>query len=98
MAHAFYYDAPGNPEIYRLVSQEIGPQSPEGLIVQLVTAIDGGLRHLNVWRTREEWEAFRDSRVRPAVAAVLERLGIPAPTENPLEYPLDLIDVETTGN
>lgn len=93
MVHAFYYDAPGSPEMYQLVSQEIGRDQPEGLVISVVTATENGLRHLNVWRSREQWESFRDGRVRPAVADVLQRLGIPAPTEPPQEHPLELVDV-----
>ncbi len=93
MAYALYYDAPGNPELYRLVGQEIGDRRPAGLLVQMVTANDVGLRHLDVWQTREQWEEFRDQHVRPAVAAVLERLGIAAPAGIPEEHVLDLIDL-----
>jgi hypothetical protein len=30
MTYAFYYDAPGNEQIYRLVSKAIGDERPEG--------------------------------------------------------------------
>jgi hypothetical protein len=30
MTYAFYYDAPGNEQIYRLVAKAIGDQRPEG--------------------------------------------------------------------
>ncbi len=96
MMYAFSYDAPGNPEMYRRISDRIGPARPSGLLVQVVTATGTGLRHLNVWESREQWEAFRDTQVRPAVAAVLGQLGVPAPTEPPVERPLDLIDLVPT--
>jgi hypothetical protein len=93
MAYAFYYDAPGNEQIYALVSRAIGDKRPEGLIAAVVTKTDGGLRHLDVWQSREQWLTFRDGRVRPAVAAVLADLGIPAPVEPPQEHELGLVDV-----
>jgi hypothetical protein len=93
MAYAFYYDAPGNEQIYRLVSQAIGKVRPEGLIAAVVTKTDTGLRHLDVWQSREQWLNFRDGQVRPAVAAVLADLGIPAPAEPPHEHELALVDV-----
>jgi hypothetical protein len=93
MTYAFSYDAPGNPEVYRLVSERIGTDRPRGLLVQVVSATAAGLRHLNVWESREQWEAFRDGRVRPAVADVLEQLGVPVPVEAPAEEPVDLVDV-----
>jgi hypothetical protein len=95
MSYAFYYDAPGTPEMYRQVSDRIGPERPEGLVLQLVTRTSGGLRHLNVWDSREQWEAFRDGRVRTAVAAVLEERGIPPVTQAPEEHLLDVVDVST---
>ena len=93
MTYAFYYDAPGNEQIYRLVSKAIGNERPEGLIAAVVTKTDSGLRHLDVWQSRQQWLTFRDGQVRPAVAAVLTELGIPAPAEPPEEYELDLVDV-----
>ena len=93
MTYAFYYDAPGNERIYRLVSKAIGDERPEGLIAAVVTKTDSRLRHLDVWPSRQQWLTFRDGQVRPAVAAVLTELGIPAPAEPPEEYELDLVDV-----
>jgi hypothetical protein len=85
MTYAFYYDAPGNEQIYRLVSKAIGDERPEGLIAAVVTKTDSGLRHLDVWQSRQQWLTFRDAQVRPAVAAVLTELGIPTPAEPPEE-------------
>ena len=93
MTYCFYYDAPGSPQVYEMVSRELGPDRPDSLVLQLVTRVDGGLRHLNVWDSREQWESFRDDRVRPAVASVLARLGVPAPDVPPQEHGLELVDV-----
>src|SRR6476620_1628755 len=91
--YAFYYDAPGTPHVYRLVTERIGTARPEGLVDQVVTRTETGLRHLNVWESREQWERFRDSTVRPAVSAVLSQLGIEPSAEPPTEHLLDLVDV-----
>ena len=93
MAIAFYYDAPGTPEIYELVSRELGHEQPDGLIMQVVTRTDGGLRHLNVWQSRQQWESFRDTRVRPAVATVLDAMHLPVPAAPPREVDVDLVDI-----
>lgn len=95
MVYAFFYDAPGTAEVYRRISERIGTDQPPGLIVHVVTSTPRGLRHLNVWQSREQWEAFRDTRVRPAVAYVIGQLGLPAPTEPPIEEALDLVDVSS---
>ena len=94
MAYALYYDAPGNPERSARRSGDRRQSRCCAYFVQMVTANDVGLRHLDVWQTREQWEEFRDQHVRPAVAAVLERLGIAAPAEVfHEEHVLDLIDL-----
>lgn len=93
MTYAFYYDAPGTPEIYRMIGARIGPDRPDGLLTQVVTSTDTGLRHLNVWQSREQWLRFRDAIVRPAVSAVLTELSVRAPSEPPVEHQLELVDV-----
>jgi hypothetical protein len=93
MTYAFYYDAPGTPQTYEMVSRELAAERPEGLVLQLVTRTERGLRHLNVWQSRQQWETFRDRKVRPAVATVLTRMGVPIPDGPPEEVELDLVDV-----
>ena len=93
MSIAFYYDVPGNPQIYAAVKAEIGPAAPRGLVTQLVLQIDHGLRHMMIWNTREEWEEFRIARVEPAVRKVLTSRGIPAPADPPAIVPLNLVDL-----
>ena len=93
MTYAFYYDAPGTPEVYEMVRARIGSARPEGLLAHVVTSTGEGLRHLDVWDSREHWESFRDSTVRPAVAAVLSTFGVDGPTDPPVEHVLELVDV-----
>ena len=97
MAYAFSYDAPGTPEVDRLVSERLGSEPPDGLLVHVVTAAGAGLRHLNVWESKEQWERFRDTRVHSAVGSVLAELEIPAPVEPPVEHVLELVDVSTAA-
>jgi hypothetical protein len=59
-----------------LVRAELGDEQPEGLVVQLVVKSGGGLRHLNVWESRQDWERYRAERVGPAVGKVLAADGI----------------------
>jgi hypothetical protein len=80
--------------MYRAVTAEIGDQRPAGLISHLVVRESDGLRHYGVWERRTDWEQYRDAVVRPAVARVLRRAGIPEPTP-PDEQPLNVIDVQT---
>jgi hypothetical protein len=92
MAHAFFFDVPGDAEMYRRVKEAIGQDEAKGQIVQLVTATDTGLRHLGVWESKEDWERYRDERVRPPVERVLSAAGL-MPGAHPEEHPLELVDV-----
>jgi hypothetical protein len=95
MPYAFFCDVPGTGELYRQVKAELGDEQPEGLVVQLVVESDGGLRHLNVWESRQDWERYRDERVGPAVGKVLAAAGIDRRPPEPVEQRLDVVDVLT---
>jgi hypothetical protein len=94
MSYAFYYDVPGNEALYQQVKHRIGDEPAEGLVLHVVTKIDGGLRHLNVWQTAEDWNRYQRERVVPAVGVVLEAAGIPAPAGPPVEQELHIVDLE----
>jgi hypothetical protein len=56
-------------EQYEQVMQRIaqsGELPPRGVIFQVAGPADPGWRVISVWRTREDFERFRDERVRPA--------------------------------
>jgi hypothetical protein len=94
VTYAFYYDVPGDETMYQQVKDRLGPEVADGLNVHLVTKIDGGLRHLNVWRTAEDWQRYQRERVAPAVRAVLSAAGVPTPGGAPIEHELHLGDLE----
>ncbi|MGH2668319.1 MAG: hypothetical protein ACRDKJ_12605 [Actinomycetota bacterium] len=86
----------GNEQIYRKVKAAIGEELPEGLVVHIVVKAAQGLKHLEVWDSKGSWESFRDERVRPAVAAVVSKLGVSEPPPAPAETQLDVVDVWKT--
>lgn len=94
MPHAYYYDVPSTPEMYRAVIAEMGAAPRTGMISHLVVRYDQGLRHFGVWESRADWEQYRDSVVRPAVARVLSRAGIAEPPL-PEEHQLEIVEVQT---
>jgi hypothetical protein len=93
MTYAFFYDVPGTEELYRRVKAEIGDEPPKGLVLHLVATHDGGLRHLNVWESRQDWERYRAERVGPAVGRVLAAAGIAERPPQPVEQRLELVDL-----
>jgi hypothetical protein len=93
VAYAFFYDVPGDERVYGQVKAEIGNEQPEGLILQLVAKRrEGGLRHFNVWESKEDWERFQQASVRPAVATVLSRIGVTEAPPPPRVEEMDLVD------
>ena len=94
MTHAYFYDVPSTPEMYDTVIREIGSHRPPGLISHLVVRHERGLRHYGVWVSEEDWIDFRDKHVRPAVARVLAREGIPEPPL-PEEHQLEVVGIDT---
>jgi len=94
VSHAFYYDVPGDEAMYRQVKDRIGDEVAHGLVVQVVTRIEGGLRHLDVWQSREHWQRYQRERVGPAVGAVLATAGIPPHGAPPVEHELDLVHLD----
>ncbi|MGH2758310.1 MAG: hypothetical protein ACRDKJ_01980 [Actinomycetota bacterium] len=91
--YAVDYEVPGDADMYRKVKAQIGEELPSGLVVHFVVRTQGGLRHFEVWDSREAWERFRNDRVRPAVAKVLADVGITGTMPPPHENELDVIDV-----
>lgn len=95
MTYAYYYDVPAGEHMYRQVMSGIDDLQPAGLVTHLVVKHDGGLRHFGVWETKEEWERYRDEKVRPAVDRVLLAAGFPQTPPPPAEHEMDVVDVMT---
>jgi hypothetical protein len=94
MSFGCFYDVPGDEHIYAKVKAEIGDDRPEGLILQLVSKLyAGGLRHITVWDSKQQWERFQQECVAPAVGRVLAGLGISEAPQRPTVTEMDLVDV-----
>ncbi|MBT2554411.1 hypothetical protein [Arthrobacter sp. ISL-5] len=82
MPVAVILDFPGGTiEQYDQVVEKMGfaaggPGAPGG-IFHWVTATDTGIRVTDVWRSREDFDAFTQAKTNPIVAEV----GIPGPPE-----------------
>jgi hypothetical protein len=77
MPYAFTFDVPATEELYAEIRSEFPSSPPDGLIMHLVTRGEMGLRYIDVWETREAWEAARDTLLEPAAERVLARYGLP---------------------
>ncbi len=92
MPYAFYYDVPADEQFYRRVMAEIGDEQPSGLVVHLVVKRADGLRHIEVWDSKEDWERFRTERVDPALDKVFTAAGFTHRPPRPEEQEMDLVD------
>ena len=93
MPFACSYEVPADEHLYRRVKHEIGDEPAKGLVAHLVVKSAGGLRHIGVWDSQDDWYRFREERVRPAVGRVLATAGRAQPTPAPEEQILDVVDV-----
>ena len=94
MTYAFTYDVPINAETYARIKDGLGPERPPGLIAHLACRIEGGLRYVDVWQSKDDFEAFAEERLHPVVHALLENaLGFVPP--EPAHTVLDVIDAWT---
>ena len=92
MPYAFQYDVPADKEFYRRVAAEIGDEHPKGVVAHVVVKCDGGLRHIGVWESKEDWERFRAERVTPALERVFAAVGVTHAPPPPPEQELELVD------
>lgn len=78
MPYAFILDSPVPPEAYLGVNAKIrahfGGEKPRGLISHLGYRTDGCVRHVDVWETRGDWEAF-ESALAPIIAEAASAAG-----------------------
>ena len=95
MPYACFYDVPGDERMYAQVKAEIGEEQPKGLILHMVIKREDGLRHFEVWESRQEWERFQQERVAPAVAKMLAAVGVTEPPPRPEAQEMELVDIRT---
>jgi hypothetical protein len=93
MPFALLYDVPTTEEMYQQVKAAIGDEQPHGLVAHLVVHSDGGLRHIGVWESQQDWQRFHDERVEPAVHGVLTAAGFTQMPPDPPVQQLELVDV-----
>lgn len=77
MPYAFIQDVPANEKIYDQIRARLGDEPPKGMVAHLAMKQDRGLRYVDVWETRDDWERFRVDRLEPIVGEVLASHGLP---------------------
>ena len=94
MSYAFTYDVPINAETYARIKEGLGPERPDGLIAHLAWRTDTGLRYVDVWQTKNDFDAFEHGRLHPVVHPLLpDMLGFVPP--EPPKTALDTVNAWT---
>ncbi len=94
MTYAFSYEVPINADIYARIRTGIGEERAPGLIAHLAYRTEQGLRYVDVWETKDDWEAFQHDRLHPVVHSLLKEILGFVPPEPSLTM-LDLVDAWT---
>lgn len=92
--YAFVQDVPIDAAFYERITEGLGPDAPEGLVVHLaIERPEGGLRYVDVWRSQEECERFTEDRLHPVVHGLLSEIfGDSLPPE-PERTPVRVVHV-----
>lgn len=94
MPYAFVQDVPIDANAYRTLREDLGPETPKGLVVHVVSIQpEGGLSYLDVWESKEDWEHFAADRLHPALGRFFERIAIEFPEAEPPLTIVEVIDV-----
>jgi hypothetical protein len=91
VVHAYMQDVPIDSDVYARITDALGPEPMDGLLMHLcVRRAEGGLRYIDVWETEEQCARAFDERVHPAVDAAF---GGQRPPEEPTVHRLDVVEV-----
>jgi hypothetical protein len=84
---SFTQDVPADDAVYGKLVEGLGDELPKGLVVHIAMRLpDGspGLRYVDVWESKEDWERFRDERLHPILHDTLREIfGDDLPPEPP---------------
>ena len=95
MVYAFTQDVPIDTALYSRITDELGEEPMDGLLLHLcVRKPDGGLQYIDVWENEEKCGRAFDERIHPAVDAAF---GGTRPGVEPTVTRLDVIDVRGTA-
>jgi len=90
MVYAFTQDVPIDEATYARITQALGDEPMDGLLVHLcVRRPDGGLRYIDVWESEQQCARAFEQRIHPAVDATF---GGARPPVEPTTVPLEVID------
>jgi hypothetical protein len=94
--YAFTQDLPITTDVYDRIMEGIGTVPPSGCIVHAVLKIEGGLRYVDIWESREACNRFLAERVHPVLQAAFSAAGATLPQQEPARSEFDVVDVKVS--
>jgi hypothetical protein len=76
MPYAFTQDMPLRKDMYTSVSDQLGDDPPQGLIVHLAFETATGMRVVDLWESEEDFDRFTEQRLRPVMDKTLQAAGV----------------------
>jgi quinol monooxygenase YgiN len=70
LPYAFVQDVASSWEQYQRFAAALVEPAPAGLILHVAGPTDEGFRIIDVWESKDAWEAFRAQHLAPAIAAL----------------------------
>ena len=92
MAYGFIEDVPADEHIYGQIRALLGDEPPKGLIAHVAVKREGGLRYVDVWETKADWDRFHNETLDPAVEKVLASMGLPVDPSLVQYEEVDVVD------
>src|SRR3954452_20287844 len=91
MVYAFTQDVPIDSDVYARITDHLGPEPMDGLLMHLcVRNPEGGLRYIDVWKSEAQCARAFDERIPPAVDRAF---GGHRPPAEPTVPRLDVVEV-----
>lgn len=90
MPWGFIMETPMTTEEYDGLNSQVGP-NPQGLIVHIAAKGEGGVRIIDVWESKEDYERFEREIIMPA----MQSSGMAAPDEEPQRDEFEVHNVRT---
>lgn len=95
MTYAWTQDLPISREMYGRIREKLNGKELKGLRSHLAVAISGGgVRYIDVWDSRSDFERAMEEVIHPAVFGVFQEMGA-APMAEPPRTDLEVIDFRT---
>jgi hypothetical protein len=72
MTYAMTQEIPVDWATFEKINAELGPETPDGLVVHVAGPSTNGVRMITVWQTKEAFDRFGEEQLLPA----LQRIGV----------------------